>query len=156
MLYLIACVSKNRGLGYKGELLFHYPEDMQFFKDKTMGNVVVMGRKTYESLGRPLKGRDNIVMTRQQEYIAPGCKVIHSMADFYTVTDDLPAGKDIYIIGGAEIYKMFIDQADAIYLTEVDAIVPADTFFPYFHKDDYDVHTKSRQKEYKIVKYNKY
>ena len=155
MLYLIACISKNNGLGWKGQLLFHYPEDMTFFKDRTMGNVVVMGRKTYETMGRPLEGRRNVVMTRNPHYAAPGCEVIHSIEEFWEMEETVPSGKDIYIIGGAELYKMFIDDADAIYLTEVNQLRPADTFFPQFNKDDYEVHTKSLKKDYKIVKYTR-
>lgn len=155
MLYLIACISKNWGLGYKGQLLFHYPEDMAFFKEKTMGNIVVMGRKTYESLGRPLEGRVNVVFTRDKDYSAPGCITLHSIEDYYNFAQYQPPHKDIYVIGGAEIYKMFIEQADAMYLTEVNQIRPADAFFPQFDREAYTAHTKSVGKGYKIIKYTK-
>lgn len=120
-----------------------------------MGNVVVMGRKTYESLGRPLEGRTNVVFTRNPDYAAPGCTVIHSIEEYYKLVESLPSHKDIYIIGGAQLYKMFIDQADAMYLTEVNALRPADAFFPQFNRDDYIAHTKSVGGDYKIIKYTK-
>lgn len=155
MINIIACVSKNWGLGYKNQLLFHYPEDMRFFKEQTMGNVVVMGRKTYESMGRPLEGRTNIIMTRNKDYAGPGCLVLHDIADFWKYYETVPAGKNVYIIGGAEIYKMFIDEATNIYLTEVNTLKPADAFFPQFDKDCYQVRTESIGKDYKIMRYTK-
>lgn len=155
MINMIACIGKNNGLGYKGGLLFHLPEDMRFFKEKTMGSVVVMGRKTYESLGRPLDGRRNVVMTRG-ELEAQGVEVVHNMNEFWDLYKSIPAGQNVFIIGGAEIYKQFIDEAANIYLTEVDLLRPADAFFPAFDKQDFRERVESRGQNYRIMRYTRY
>lgn len=157
MISLIACISKNWGLGYKDKLLFHYPEDMTYFKNQTMGNVVVMGRKTHESIniGRLLQGRRNIIFTRSQSYNIPGAEIVHSMTDFWELYSRELKDKNVFVIGGADIYKEFLPYADEIHLTEVNQLKPADTFFPQFNKNDYIAHTKSRHHEYTITKYIK-
>lgn len=133
-LTLVACISKDGGLGRENGLLWHIPEDMKFFRETTTGGVVVMGRKTFASIGRALPRRENIVLSHHEV-----------KADEVIWAEDLPAlagileemDKDVYIIGGAALYKMFIDQADRLLLTEVNAVRPADVFFPEFRREDY-------------------
>lgn len=155
MVSLIATISKNWGLGYKNDLLFHFPEDMVYFKNQTMGNVVVMGRKTYESMGRLLQGRRNIIFTRSQSYHVPGAEVVHDMSEFWRLYDHELENLNVFVIGGADLYKEFLPYADEIHLTEVNQIKPADTFFPQFNKSSYTIHTKTRAPAYTITKYIK-
>lgn len=128
-LNLIACVSKDYGLGKDGDLLWHIPEDMQFFKQTTLGSIVVMGRKTLESIGRALPNRENLVLSRQ----ALQYDNIETFNNPETLIKHLESqNQPIFIIGGASLYQMFIDEAEKIYLTEVDSTKPADTYFPKF------------------------
>lgn len=132
-LYLIACISEDRGLGYAGDLLWHIKEDMQFFRTTTLGSTVVMGRKTYASIGKPLPGRQNVVLSRHEiDSTADNLTVYHDPAALTQFLDSLDTPK--FVIGGASLYQMYIDQADKLYLTEVAASRPADTFFPEFDK----------------------
>jgi len=128
---LIAALSENRVLGKDNELVWHLPKDMRWFKTKTMGYPVVMGRKTFESFGNPLPGRTNIVITRNPDYQAEGTIVVTSLdaalaeaARYHTDT--------IFVAGGAEIYRQALPLADTMYLTHVHAQVEGDAFFPEF------------------------
>lgn len=127
---LIAAVAKNNCIGKDGRLPWHLPEDMKHFKDLTMGKVVLMGRKTWESIPekfRPLPGRTNVVVTRQPNYPVPtGVEVFGSIETALAVH----AQDEIVVMGGAEIYRETIDRADALHLTEVDQTVEGDAFFP--------------------------
>ena len=117
----------NNVIGAGGELPWHLSDDLKRFKALTMGKPVVMGRKTFESIGKALPGRQNIVITTQTNYQADGCEVVGSPADAVAAC---PAGSEIMVIGGGEIYQLFLPLADRIYLTRVDAEVAGDTFFP--------------------------
>lgn len=132
-LSIVVAVSDNDAIGKNGKLLWHLPKDMQYFKAVTMGHHVVMGRKTYESIPakfRPLPGRVNIVVTRQKNYVAPGCKVVSSVAEaiqFAKANEET----ELMFIGGGEIYREVFGAADKIYLTKVHHVFKdADTFFP--------------------------
>lgn len=132
---IIACISQDRGLGYTGQLLWHIPEDMQFFKRTTMGGVVVMGSRTFASIGRPLPGRQNIVLSHHQ----PEHAQVTWCQDEAELRQSLAQQTaPIFIIGGASLYAMFIDQAQKLYLTEVAGQRPADTFFPDFDRSQFD------------------
>lgn len=130
-LTLIAAVEHNYGIGFQGHLLWDLPADMAFFRKKTWGATVIMGRKTYESIGRPLKNRKNYVLTRQPIHI-PEVNVIHHLKEL----DHLQ--EEIMVIGGAEIYQLCLPYAKRIILTEVDVSLPADTFFPEFDHQKYE------------------
>lgn len=129
---LIAVIGKNRELGRGNQLIFQIPEDMKFFREKTKGHVVIMGRKTYESIGHPLPNRTNIIITRDSRYMIhdPSVRVVNS------IDEALEYGKsveksEVFVIGGAQIYQLAIPFADKIYLTVVNEIVKdADAFFP--------------------------
>lgn len=136
-LALIACISQDYGLGKDGDLLWQIPADMKFFREQTTGSTVVMGRKTFESIGRPLPKRDNIVLSSRPLEI-PGVRSFQNQADLEQYLKSLPEAHNIYIIGGASLYQMFLDQADKLYLTEVSATKPADTFFPKFDQTKFD------------------
>ncbi len=131
---LIAAIGEDRGLGREGALLYPISKDMEHFIRLTTGNTVVMGRKTWESLPksyRPLPQRDNIVVTRERGYKAKGATVVHR---FYEALDRAPKDKSIYIIGGGELYRQALSNADTLELTLVEANYPADAFFPEFSR----------------------
>lgn len=133
---LIACVGKNGELGKDGKLVFHLKRDMKFFVEQTKGHTVIMGRKTYEGIGQPLSDRRNIVITHRK---IDGVECSESLP--FTVGRLLGEGEEeIYIIGGASIYKQALPYADTIYLTEVDKSADADVYFPEFDKTLFTKH----------------
>lgn len=124
---IIAAVAENGVIGKNNQLIWHLPEDLKFFKKLTTGNSIIMGRKTYESIGKALPKRTNIVITRKQNYDAPGCKVVSSFNDAIAAA---PADEDLFIIGGASIYKVALNHSDKMYLTRVKAEFDGDVSFP--------------------------
>lgn len=136
MISLIVAASTNNVIGVKGDLPWRLSADLRRFKTITMGKPIVMGRKTYESIGRPLPGRQNIVITRQAGFIAEGCDVVISPEAAIEAAGD--AG-EIMIIGGSHIYEIFLPQADRIYLTRVHADVEGDAFLPEIKEDDWAI-----------------
>ena len=131
---MIAAVGKNLELGKNNNLIWHFKEDMKFFKDTTMGHTVVMGRKTFESLPKALPGRKNIVISSNAEYQAQGATVVTSVEEALQIADN----EEIFVIGGGKIYAEFLPYADKLYLTEIDAeCEDADTYFPQFNKTEY-------------------
>lgn len=131
---MIAAVGKNLELGKNNNLIWHFKEDMKFFKDTTIGHTVVMGRKTFESLPKALPGRKNIVITSNAEYQAQGATVVTSVEEAIQIADN----EEIFVIGGGKIYAEFLPYADKLYLTEIDAeCADADTYFPQFNKSEY-------------------
>jgi len=125
----VAAMSLNRAIGLEGRIPWHLSEDLKFFKRTTLGHVVLMGRKTYESIGKPLPGRDNWVLSRTADI--PGVQVLRSL-------DEIPAppeGKNIYLIGGAELYAALLPRCTEILLTRVNLDTPGDAFFPAFEQD---------------------
>ena len=132
---IIAAVGKNLELGFRGGLIFHIPEDMKFFRETTTGHPVVMGRKTFFSIGRALPGRTNIVVTRGSSDLPEGIEVVNDVEKFIEEFRD--SDEEIFVIGGGEIYRKFLPFANKLYLTEVEAEAEADTFFPEFSRENY-------------------
>lgn len=138
MISIIAAVAKNNVIGKDNKLPWNLPEDMKFFKDTTMGHCVITGRKNYESIPpkfRPLKDRTNIVITRQPGYEAEGAIVVSSIEKAIETAKNVnvareKADDEIFIIGGAEIYKQCLEHADRLYITHVNQEFEGDTFFP--------------------------
>ena len=127
---LIVAASNNNAIGKDNQLLWHLPKDMRFFKNTTWAMPVIMGRKTFESMGsKPLNGRMNIVITRQENYQATGVVIAKSLADAYAKAAEADY-KELYVIGGAEIYTQALPLANTIYLTRVDTTIEGDSFFP--------------------------
>jgi dihydrofolate reductase len=126
---LIVAMAQNGVIGRDNALPWRLPEDLKRFKAFTLGKTILMGRKTYESIGRPLPGRANLVLTRDRNWIAAGVIVVHSVEQALTQAGP---GKELVAIGGAEIYRLVLPFARRIYLTHVHADVPGDTFFPDF------------------------
>ena len=135
---IIAAIGKNRELGLHGKLLWYIPEDMRRFKEITTGHPVIMGRKTWESLPekfRPLPGRTNIVVTRQEDYRASGATVVNSLEEARAAAARAEGADEIFVIGGGGIYTAALPYATCLYLTIVDDTAEADTFFPEYEKE---------------------
>ena len=123
---LVVVVDENNGLGYQNRLLCHLPADLKHFKEITWGKPIVMGYKTYQSIGRVLPGRQNIILSRQTRDI-PGAHIAHSVHEVLDLSADAP---EVMIIGGAEIFKQFLKYTRQIYLTRIHHLFTADTYFP--------------------------
>jgi len=131
MLSMIVIVGKNREIGYKNKLLWNIPKDTARFKKLTEEHVVAMGSKTFESIGKPLPNRTNIIITKDKNYKIPkGCFVAHSIEEAKTRAEELDKKGEFFIIGGGTIYKLFLPLTNKLYITEVDDAPEADTFFP--------------------------
>lgn len=132
----IAAMAENRVIGNAGDIPWHLPEDFKWFKKTTMGDILVMGRKTYESIGRPLPGRDTYVLSRTPREI-PG---VHSFTDL-EVLNHLDTDKTIWIAGGAEIYELMLPRCEELYLSRVHRICEGDALFPHFEDQFHLVET---------------
>ena len=121
---------KNRVIGLNNDMPWHIPEDLAYFKEKTMGKAMVMGRKTYESIGRPLPGRQSIVLTRNKDFAAEGTVVVHELTEAIEQAEKY--AEEVMIIGGAEIFSMTLDIADRLYITLIQSEYEGDTFFPSY------------------------
>lgn len=129
---MIAALSKNRVIGRNNDLPWKLPDDMKFFMETTKGHHTIMGRKNYDSIPakfKPLPNRVNIVVTRQKNFEAPGCTVVDSVEKGLQIARNSKE-PEVFIIGGAEIYKLGLPHADRLYLTEIDAVIDGDTYFP--------------------------
>lgn len=131
---LIAALAENRVIGANNALPWHLPEDLKRFRRLTMGHAVIMGRRNYQSIGRPLPERLNIVVTRNRSFHAPGCAVVHSPAAGFAAA---AGAAEVFVIGGAEVYAQTLARADRMYLTLVHARVPGDTRFPAYPTDEW-------------------
>ncbi|MBI2653965.1 type 3 dihydrofolate reductase [Candidatus Woesearchaeota archaeon] len=144
---LIAAMGRNKVIGKDNSLPWKLPEDMKRFKELTTGKPVVMGRKTFESIGKPLPNRKNIILTRDKNYKADGCIVVHS------VNGALNAAKgsnEVMIIGGANIYGQFLPIANKMHLTLIDADFEGDAYFPEYDKNEWK---EMKREEHKSDKY---
>jgi dihydrofolate reductase len=157
MIKIIAAISNNRVLGNENKLLWSLPNDLKRFRQLTINNTVVMGRKTYESIGKPLSNRRNIIVTRNCDYKVNGCEVVNSIEEALYL-----CGSDCFIIGGSEIYKQTISISSKIYLTLVDCEFEGDAYFPEITDDWYKVSKIERKEDenheykYSFVDYERY
>lgn len=146
-LVLVVAMAKNRVIGLDGGLPWHISSDLKFFRATTMGKPMIMGRKTYESIGKPLDGRDNIVVTRNTDFAAPGILVAGDMDAALDIARDKARARgvdEIAVIGGAEIYAQTLPLADVIVLTEVHAEPDGDTYFPALKDQDWTEISRTR------------
>lgn len=146
MINIIAAIGENRELGKDNKLLWHIPEDMKYFRDKTKGHPVIMGRKTHESIGRPLPERTNIVVTRRSnpellKLDAPGLIVKHTIDESNAFAESIGTG-EVFIIGGAQIYKQTLFKVDKLYLTIVHHSFDADSYFPEYKGEFEEIESK--------------
>lgn len=135
-LSLIVAVSENGVIGRSGDLPWHLSADLRRFKQLTMGHTLVMGRKTYESIGRPLPGRSSVVITRNTAYHAQGCRTVSSLDAALQVAGD---DSELFVIGGQQIYRLALPYADRLYWTQVHAEIEGDTFFPEVDWDAWEI-----------------
>ncbi|MCL6636647.1 MAG: dihydrofolate reductase [Alicyclobacillus sp.] len=126
MLQIVVAYARRRVIGQHGRLPWHLPADLRHFRTLTIGHTVVMGRRTFDSIGRPLPGRVNVVLTRQQGWQPAGVEVVHQPADVLARADLQP----LFIIGGESVYRLFLPCVQRLYLTEIDADFAGDAFFP--------------------------
>lgn len=135
-LSMIAALGSNRVIGINGEMPWHIPADLQYFKAQTIGKPVVMGRKTYQAIGRPLPGRPNIIVTTDAEFLAAGTTVVTNLNEALTVAEAIAVeigAEEVMVLGGGQIYEQMLSKADRLYLTEIDLAPAGDAFFPDLH-----------------------
>ncbi|WP_313800505.1 dihydrofolate reductase [Cytobacillus sp.] len=142
MISLMWAMDNNRVIGYNNQLPWHLPEDLKFFKRTTMGHPIAMGRKTWDSIGRPLPGRENIVITRNPAFTCEGCTVLNTIVELleYSRQKD----EEIFVIGGAEIFKLILPDADKLYLTRIYDEFEGDTFFPELNMEEWSLLSKEK------------
>jgi len=131
---VIVAMSQNRVIGDKNCLLWHLPDDLKMFKELTVGHTIVMGRKTYQSIGKALPNRRNIVISRQAQFIAHGCWIVGSPGQAIQLATEWNE-TELFIIGGGEVYRKMLPFASTIYLTEVHTVIEGDTTFPNFDNE---------------------
>lgn len=159
MISIIAAIGKNRELGKEGKLLWHLPKDFNYFREKTNNTIMIMGRKTFESIGRALPHRKSIVITSQDDWQYENVMTANSMEDAIEKAMEFQKSKpefseEIFIIGGGDVYRQGLNYANTIYLTEVDGMFPyADTFFPEWDTNKFkevsrEVHKKDTEHEF--------
>ncbi|WP_370279257.1 type 3 dihydrofolate reductase [Pontibacterium sp.] len=139
-LAIIVAQAENRVIGINNKLPWHLPEDLRYFKQVTMSKPIIMGRKTYESIGRPLPGRTNIVISRQEGYAPEGVKVVPSLEAAIELAESIcviDGAEEAMVIGGAQIYEQALTRADRLYLTQVHASVEGDAWFPAFAMEEW-------------------
>lgn len=152
---MIVCVDAHWGIGNRGELLVSIPADKRMFKERTMGGVVLGGRRTMEGLpgGTTLSGRTNIILTHKQDYAYGDAVVAHSLEEALEILGDYPS-RDVYIIGGGDVYRAFLPYCDTAYVTKVDYAYQADTFFPNLDEDpDWVMTHDSEEQTYYDLEY---
>lgn len=124
---LIVAMASNRAIGINGQMPWHLSADLKRFKQITMGSPILMGRKTFEAIGKPLPGRSNVIISRDSDYKQPGCLVFNDIDSALEHCSDSP---EVFVIGGATLYQALLPRADYLYLTEIDKDFAGDTFFP--------------------------
>lgn len=146
--HIVAC-AENGTIGRDGSLPWHLPEDLKFFKKVTSGHVIIMGRKTFESIGKPLKNRYTIVVTRQTDYAPEGVAVVHSLDEAYAHCTDLMEkwGEDVFVVGGGELYLQSIHQVDKVFMTKIHKDVEGDVFYPLNKLASFDLVSEESHSE---------
>lgn len=148
MISLIVAMDEERGIGVDNGLPWHLSQDLKHFKRITMGHHLIMGRKTYQSIGEPLPGRTMIVLTRNPDFEAEGCMVVHSLSDAYEYAES--RGEDeVFVIGGASVFEQALDDADRLYLTRVHTRSESDTYFPAFDLSSWELISQTRYEQNK-------
>lgn len=140
MISIIAAVGRNYVIGKDNKIPWYIPADFAYFKSKTMGHTIIMGRKTYQSIGKPLPGRKNVIITKDNEFKAEGCEICHSIEETLKYKEQ----EEIFIIGGANIYKEFFNLADKLYITLIDKDFEGDTYFPTIDNEVWNLVSKTK------------
>lgn len=132
----LVAMAHNNVIGNKNDMPWHLSADLKMFKKRTMGHHIIMGRKTFESIGRPLPGRVSIIITRDRNYYQSGCLIAHSIEEALRIAHDNDEDEAM-VIGGGTIYKQALDYCDTLYVTEIDLKVDGDTYFPEIDKTEW-------------------
>jgi dihydrofolate reductase len=143
---IIAAVAENSVIGANNQLIWHLPEDLKYFKKITMGKYILMGRKTWESIGKPLPGRTNIIITKNPDYKAEGCLIFHSLHEAVDYSESQEQD-EIFIIGGGKIYRNALKLTNKIYLTKVHTKCRGDAFFPELNNNEWEIIDKVKYKK---------
>lgn len=143
MISFILAMDENRVIGKNNQLPWHLPEDLKFFKRTTMGHPIIMGRKTYESIGRPLPGRENIIITRNRNFQSDQCKVLYSVEDLLIYCAENP-NEEYFVIGGAEVFKQLIQHVERLYITFIHEQFDGDTFFPSINMKEWELTSREQ------------
>jgi len=151
MISIIVAASENMVIGKKGWLPWYIPEDLKRFKNITTGHPIIMGRKTHQSIGRPLPNRTNIIITRDATYKAEGCIVVNSVEQALQQAQGNPGAQEIFIIGGGEIYQQVMNKVERIYLTLIKGDLDGDVYFPDYSEFKKVIYEEGR--EYEGLKY---
>lgn len=137
MISLLLAMDANRLIGRENQLPWHLPKDLAYFKRMTMNHKIVMGRKTFDSIGRPLPGRENIILTRDKQFSRNDCLIIHSMDELLELSKQ--SDEEIFVIGGSEIFKEILPHSDRLYITHIYHEFEGDTYFPETDDEDWEV-----------------
>lgn len=154
MIALIAAMTPDRVIGREGRIPWNIPGEQKRFKELTMGHTIVMGRRTYEEIGRPLPGRQTIVVSVTKNFDQPGCRTVSSLKEALMLAD----GEDVYISGGSRLYEEALPLADVLYLTEIESRIEGDAYFPEFDSQKYQKCVEERHEgeiPYTYVTYRK-
>ncbi|QHS22532.1 dihydrofolate reductase [Virgibacillus sp. MSP4-1] len=143
MISLLVAMDQKQVIGKDGGLPWRLPNDLKFFKETTMDHTIVMGRKTYQSIGRPLPRRENVILTRDRTFKAEGCEIIHSWDNVMERNERIPK-EEIFIIGGSELFNTALSFADKMYITEIEESFEGDTFFPAFDQSEWELVHKEK------------
>jgi len=158
---LIAAMTKNNVIGNQNKLPWHFPEELKYFKKITLGKPIIMGRKTFESMGsRPLPNRPNIILTQDKHFLAEGCTIVHSVEEALKVASNKVAGtgnnEEIMVIGGAKIYQQFLPLASRLYLTIIHEEYTGDAYFPVVDWQDWQSISEEIGNDYTIKVFEKH
>lgn len=141
MISLLVAMDNNQVIGFENDMPWHLPNDLKYFKEKTTGQTIVMGRKTFDSIGRALPNRRNIVLTRGHADFPEGIEVIHDINFIQSWEKENP-DKELFVIGGGHLFEQVLPYADRMYITEINEEFPGDTYFPSIQSDDWILTSK--------------
>jgi len=149
ILSIISAIGKNNEIGKGNELLWNLPIDMKHFKETTTNHPIIMGQKTFESIGRPLPNRRNIILTLDKNFYTDGIEIYHSIEELENkLKETTKEDEEVFIIGGGQIYKLFINKANRLYITHVEAEFPdADTIFPIIDKNRWKIINENKHRK---------
>lgn len=139
MISIIVAIAKNGVIGNNNTLPWHLPADLKYFRNTTMGHTIVMGRRNYEDIGRALPGRKNVVLTRSKTFSAENCLIAHSVDEVREMVDE---NDETFIIGGAEVYRLFLPCAEKLYITHVDVAVEGNITFPAYDAGEWELESE--------------
>lgn len=138
MISILVAMDKNGLIGKDNDLPWRLPNDLKYFKQLTTNHIILMGRKTYESIGRPLPNRTNVVLTRNESFHSEGCQVVHSVEEVQQLFNE-ESKQEIFVIGGSDIFKLLLPYTDRLYITKIDEIFEGDTYFPEINYDNWNL-----------------